>query len=69
MRVVQLLDGAGDDAGAGGIGEEGELIEGGLAAEGRRLALDLDCDEVCPLDGLGCRVGPCRRCAPPVAPL
>jgi hypothetical protein len=69
MRVVQLLDGAGDDAGAGGIGEEGELIEGALAAEGRGPALDLDGDEVGPLDGLCCRVGSCRRCAPPVAPL
>ena len=28
MGVRQLLDGAADDAGAGGIGEEGELIEG-----------------------------------------
>jgi hypothetical protein len=60
MGVLQLLDGAGDDAGAGGIGEERQLIEGALAAEGRGFALDLDCDEVCPLDGLGCGVGPCR---------
>jgi hypothetical protein len=69
MDAPQLLDGAGDDAGAGGIGEEGELIEGALAAEGRGLTLYLDGDEVCALDGLGCRVGPCRRCTPPPAPL
>jgi len=69
MRVVQLLDGAGDDAGAGGIGEERQLIEGGLAAEGRRLTLDLDCDEVGPFDGFCCRIGPCRWCTPPPAPL
>jgi len=69
MDAPQLLDGAGDDAGAGGIGEEGELIEGALAAEGRGLTLYLDGDEVCPLDGLGCRISSCRRCAPPVAPL
>ena len=68
MGVLQLLDGAADDAGAGGIGEEGELIEGGLAAEGRGLALDVDGDEVGPFDGLGCRVGACRGCEPP-APL
>ncbi len=55
MGVLQLLDGAADDAGAGGIGEEGQLIEGALAAEGRALALDLDGDEVGPLDGLCCR--------------
>jgi len=65
MNALQLLDGAGDDASAGGIGQEGQLIEGGLAGEGRGPALDLDGDEVGPLDGLGCRVGPCRRCAPP----
>ena len=39
MDALELLDGAADDAGAGGIGEEGELIEGGLAGEGRRLPL------------------------------
>jgi len=65
MRVVQLLDGAGDDAGAGGISEEGQLIEGGLAAEGRGPTLDLDGDEVGPLDGLRCGVGACRWCEPP----
>ena len=65
MDALQLLDGAGDDAGAGGIGEERQLIEGGLAAEGRGPALDLDGDEVGPLDGLCCRVGACRWCAPP----
>jgi len=69
MGVLQLLDGAADDAGAGGIGEEGQLIEGGLAAEGRVLALDLDGDEVGPLDGFCCRIGSCRRRAPPLAPL
>jgi hypothetical protein len=69
MNALQLLDGAGDDAGAGGIGEERQLVEGGLAAEGRRLTLDLDGDEVGPLDGLGCRISSCRRCAPPLAPL
>ncbi len=69
IGASELLDGAADDAGAGGVGEEGELIEGGLAGEGRRLALDLDGDEVGPLDGLGCRVGTCRRFAPPVSPL
>jgi hypothetical protein len=69
MGVRQLLDGAADDAGTGGIGEEGQLIEGGLAAEGRRLPLDLDGDEVGPFDGFCCRIGSGRRCAPPVAPL
>jgi hypothetical protein len=69
MRMRQLLYGAADDAGAGGVGEESELIERGLAAEGRRLALDLDGDEVGSLDGLGCAVGPSRRCAPPPSPL
>ena len=60
MGALQLLDGAADDAGAGGVGEEGELIEGGLAGEGRRPALDLDGDEVGAFDGFGCRVGTCR---------
>ena len=60
MDALQLLDGAADDAGAGGVGEEGQLIEGGLAGEGRRLALDLDGDEVGSLDGLCGWVGTCR---------
>ena len=67
MRALQLLDGAADDAGAGGLGEEGQLVEGTLAAEARRLALELDGDEVGALDGLCGRIGACRRCAPPVA--
>jgi hypothetical protein len=69
VGLFELLDGAADDAGAGGVGEEGELIEGGLAGEGSGLALDLDGDEVGPLDGVGCGVGLRRRCAPPVSPL
>jgi hypothetical protein len=63
MTVGQLLDGAADDAGAGGVGEEGEFVERGPAAERRGAALDLDGDEVGALDGLGCAVGPGRRCA------
>jgi hypothetical protein len=63
---LQLLDGAGDDAGAGGIGEEGKFIEGGLAGEGRGPALDLDGDEVGAFDGVCCRVGT-GRYWPPLA--
>ena len=68
VNALQLLDRPTDDAGAGGIGEEGELIEGALAGERRRLSLDLDGDEVGAFDGLCCRVGARSNCEPP-APL
>jgi hypothetical protein len=56
---LQLLDGATHHAGARRLRQERQLIEGALAAERapvRRRALQLDGNEVGPLDGRCCGI-------------
>jgi hypothetical protein len=66
MRSLQLLDGAADDPRPRRLRQQRQLIEGALAAERapvRRRALQLDRDQVGPLDGRCCGIR-LRRLSP-----